>query len=303
MKNLSIGHTDRYLRFLGTGNDGKVIFAEQSEFYSTEDVFVQAKLKSKHLQEMGLLIKDTIQRYEIYPDKINFAVDSSVSFITTIPIDYSDDSGSINSNILWELSNYFPENYKNYKVNFLKLNGIRDSENIVKKTLVISLHKDDAESVLKIADYAGIKFSIIDIDYLAAVNYFINNHKTNSGQKYKLVVGCKKNKIEVSEICGSRLCDYDYIYIKDSPNREIISDTIRNITEKDVSHDIQDIYLFGEENTIQTVNFISSRFKKYQTVIANPFEISGISDIYKGISPDDLNPNNFIPLAGLSMKG
>ena len=34
------------------------------------------------------------------------------------PVEFSDDKSNINSHILWELSHYFPENYKDFIVKY-----------------------------------------------------------------------------------------------------------------------------------------------------------------------------------------
>jgi len=48
---LSIGYTDRFLRFLGMNGDNRIVYADQIELYGTDEVFIQAKPKAKVIQQ------------------------------------------------------------------------------------------------------------------------------------------------------------------------------------------------------------------------------------------------------------
>ena len=302
MNTLAIGYTDRYIRFLGLNGDNRIIYAEQIELYGIDEVFLQTKPKAKVIQEIGNLIKNTISRSNFRPDRTAFALDSSIAFINEIPIDYSDDAGSINSNILWELSNYFPENYKNYKVNFLKLASERNENNPVKRTLIIAVHQNDAETVQRLSDSAGIKFCIIDIDHFSAPVYFsyINNSlNSNTGS---IIIGSKRQRIDISTMLGGMVKHYDYTYTKDSAYREQITEIIAKIIENRNDSKINSISLYGEDNTTRTGGYIEEICKGINIDISNPFKTLLSPDDYTGISQDEIRGYNFTSLAGLALK-
>ncbi|MCX6160094.1 MAG: pilus assembly protein PilM [Ignavibacteriae bacterium] len=302
MNTLSIGYTDRFLRFLGMNGDNRIVYADQIELYGTDEVFIQAKPKAKVIQQIGNLIKSTISKSGFRPERTAFALDSSIAFINEIPVDYSDDAGSINSNILWELSNYFPDSYKNYKVNYLKLAGGNDGDSRVRRTLIIAVHKNDAETVQRLSEIADIKFFITDIDHFSAPVYFsyINNYLNSNTES--IIIGSKKQRIDISTMRGGVMKHYDYTYTRDSAYSEQIKEIISGIIESSSDFKIKSINLYGEDNTTRTGGYIEEICKGISIDISNPFKTLLSSEDYSGISPDEIRGYNFTSLAGLALK-
>lgn len=81
-------------------------------------------------------------------------IEASQAFLNVLPVDFNEGKANINSHILWELSNYFPENGKDFIVKYYRLNNNYISKNI-DEILLIALDKNKIDIIKIFATAAG----------------------------------------------------------------------------------------------------------------------------------------------------
>jgi hypothetical protein len=296
----TIGLFEKSLKFLEINKDNKISFAYNfTENFNLENLYIQNKFSDANLNETAKTINDILKQSNTGAGISKLLIDTNQCFANVIPIDFSESKEKINSDIIWELSNYFPENYKNFKINYYKLLSGSYSEEI-KETLIIAIKNNLIESLVKLSKLINIKIISIDVEHFTSEKYFRSIRKNLLNDENILVIGCKKNRFDFSIINKSGCFAYDYFLVKDSNFQNDLVNTYLKIEDKYGNLQINNIYIYGDESSSSSYKIINDISKKARAILSNPFYEIGITD---NVKTDIVSEGyKFIPLCGLALE-
>jgi Tfp pilus assembly PilM family ATPase len=295
----TIGLFEKSIKFLEINKDNKISFAfNLTENINLDNLYLQNKLSENYLNDIAELINEVLNNSNTTFHTSKILIETNHCFANVIPLDFSETKDKINSNILWELSNYFPDGYKNCKVSYHKLLSESYSENI-KETLIIAIKNNFIEGLKKLSKLINIKINSIDVEHFSSEKYFRIIRKNLLNEENILIIGCRKNRFDFSIINNSGCLAYDYFLLRDSNYQDILAKTYLKIDEKYHDLQINNIYLYGDELTSSSYNIINDISKKSRVILSNPFYEIGITD---NIAQEIVSEGyKFIPLCGLAL--
>jgi Tfp pilus assembly PilM family ATPase len=296
----TIGLFGQSIRFLETSKENKISFAQiKSDNFELSNLFKQNKLTESEISNSADIINAALEESKTESNISRLLIDTDRCFANVIPLDFSETKEKINSNILWELSNYFPENYKDFKISYHKLNSESFSESI-KETLIIGIKNSITDALKKLCGLINIKITSIDIEHFASEKYFRAIRKNLFKDENILIVGCKKNRFDFSIINDSCGFAYDYFIPVDANFQDKLIKMYIKLEEKYRNLQISSIYLYGDDTTTGAYKIINDLSHKARVILSNPFYEIGITD---KVSTDIVSEGyKFIPLCGLSSE-
>ena len=294
----TISLSDKSIRFLETNKDKKICFAHQiTDNFELENIITQNKLTDSYIDRASDEINKILKNSGTSAHTAKLVLETSQCFANVIPLDFSENKEKISSNILWELSNYFPEDYKHYKINYHKLltESLTDS---IKETLIIAVKSSKLDAIKKLSNRIDIKISSIDIEHFAAERYFRAIRKELITEENIVVIGCKKNRIDYSIINSKGCYAYSFITIEDDSNfQDKLIKAFIKFEEKYKDLDINNIYLYGDETTSAVYKIINDTSVNGRVILSNPFYEIGITD---KVNTDIVSEGyKFTPLCGI----
>lgn len=296
----TIGLFEQSLRFLETNKENKISFAGiKSENFDLSNLFKQNKLAESEISNTADIINNILEESRTSSNIARLLIDTNRCFTNVIPLDFSENKEKINSNILWELSNYFPDNYKDFKISYHKLHSESYSESI-RETLIIGIKNSIIDALKKLSRLINIKITSIDIEHFASEKYFRTIRKNLFKDENILIIGCKRNRFDFSIINDSGCFAYNYFLIKDSNFQDKLAKEYIKLDEKYRNLQISNIYLYGDETTTNAYKIINELSQKTRLILSNPFYEIGITDKV----PTEIVSEGykFIPLCGLSSE-
>ncbi|MFA5405171.1 MAG: pilus assembly protein PilM [Ignavibacteria bacterium] len=296
----TIGLYKKSIRFLEISKENKISFAHHIiDNFDIENLYTKNKLSDSFINETSVMINEVISKSKTSLQTSKLLIDTNYCFANVIPLDFSESIDKINSNILWELSNYYPDSYKNYKINYHKLLAGSYSENI-KETLIIAIKNNFIDAIKKLSKQINIKISSIDIEHFASERYFRKIRKNLINEEPILIIGCKKQRFDFSLISNTGCIGYDYILLENSNFQDkLVSFYLKN-EEKYRSMKLNNIYLYGDESCSTAYKIINETAKNPKLILSNPFYEIGITeDIDTEIVSEGYK---FAPLCGLALN-
>lgn len=301
METLAIGFSERLIRFVELNDKGDVLFIGETEtdfdlnknlsaYRSSEDV----------ITETGHVIYNFMQNNNVHPNKIGMLFDTTQSFLNVMPIDYNEDTNNIHSQILWELSNYYPDDYKDFKINYHKLN-YNGYIGQVRDTLVIAVEKAKINTIKKIFDVYNFKIHLTDIDQFAAIKCIREIYSKELNDSRFLVIGCKKNRIDLCIIDEKSLVYYDYLVFYNYNFQESLRNTIEKLDRTGIGFNT--MFLYGEDYTKNVYDFLALNYKDNGIEYSDPFKKFNIVIDVKDRTDFETNSFMYTPLVGLALKG
>lgn len=296
----TIGLYEKSIRFLEISKENKISFAYHLvENFNIENFYFQNKLSDSYINEISELINEVLKKSNASSHTSKLLIDTNYCFTNVIPLDFSEGDDKINSNILWELSNYFPDTYKNYKVSYHKLLSDLYSKDI-KETLIIAIKNNFIDAIKKLSKQINIKISTIDIEHFASEKYFRKIRNNLFDGETIVIIGCKKNRFDFSVINDSGCIGYDYFLLDDSNFHDKLIKQYLKTEEKYRSLQINNIYLYGDESTSSAYKIINDIARKSRLILSNPFYEIGITE---NVGSDIVSEGyKFVPLCGLALN-
>lgn len=247
------------------------------------------------------LINSALKGKSFKEHRVALLVDSSIAFMNLMPIDYNDPADNIRSQILWDLSNYFPQNYKEFNINYFRLKKNNISLD-VKDTLVIALHKVKMEFIKSILEFCNLNVNITDIDHLSAEKCIRSVYGIDFKNKKNLILGIKKDKADLSIIDNTDIYYFDYM-IADSYNyQERFIKTLSNIYEMNLDISFEKIFIYGDNNVRNMQNIVFSVFPEKDILISNPLPIFNYSAVKETSDNIENEGYKYTSLLGLALK-
>lgn len=288
MNKIIIGYTGKHIKFLLVENGKRVSFVDQQEYADANIFFLEPKINHKRITELSSIISTVFRKNNFHFDTAGLVLDSRLAYMSMIPVDFTDEAENINSSLIWELSNFYPDTYKNFKISYQRIDSNKDEYAYLGNTLIIAYHKNIAEITRRLSELTGIKFTGINFDNFAAGKYFLGK-----SEKDFILLGLKQEKTDIMHYLNGEIRNYTGLYKNNET--KFGSGEIENILKIPGFSGINKVFIYGEESAVQYGEKINAEYK--QTVIENPF--SNLSA--EGILQDNVSivPYSFTPLFGL----
>lgn len=150
--------------------------------------------------------------------KASIALDTSLLFLTTLPMEEGLTRAEITEHISWELSQYFPTFTQKEFISDVHPLAHPDVERW-REVLSVSIRRNHASLIQKALAQIGIELYILDVDHFAADTALRLNYP-DAYRKYIALVGVKENRLDISLIRNGSLESYSYAIV--SSNKEIV---------------------------------------------------------------------------------
>ncbi len=288
MNKAIIGYTGKYIRFLLVENGKNVRFIDQQEYTDAGIFFLEPKINHKRITELAGIIPAVFRKNNIHVDSASLVLDSKLAYLNMIPVDFTDEIENINSSLIWELSNFYPDTYKNFKISYQKIDANRDEYFYLGNTLIIAYHKNIGEITRRISELSSIRFTGINFDNFTAGKFFL-------GRKEKdfILLGMKEDRTDVSHYLNGELRNYTGLF----RHRESsdINPEIENLLKLPGFNGIKKIFVYGDEDSVKNAEKLKTDYK--EVVISDPFAHFALQDPHTDIA--ELKPYSFTSLFGL----
>jgi len=291
LDNISIGFSENVLRVLKVNDARKITFKGEIDlgFNINDDSYFK-----KNKDEAVELFSEKFSGLSVNEDnsecKAGVLIEASQAFLNVLPLDFNEGKANINSHILWELSNYFPEKGKDFIVKYFRLNNNYISKNI-DEILLIALDKNKIDIIKNLCNGSGIMIKNIEIDQLAVDKCIKNNYPEDIRNFNILLIGCKNSRLDFSLISEGKIKYFDFQNTARSNINQAIYSQM-NFFEK-VFSDIRigKVFLYGEEKSIFVKNFFKEEYKNIPVSLINPETTDNTG-----------NQSKYAPLFGLALK-
>jgi len=247
------------------------------------------------------LINNALKGKKIDNHRIGILLDSSLAFMNLVPVDYSESPDTIRSNIIWDLTNYFPHNYKEFIINYyrIKKNNIT---NEINDTLLIALHKVKMEFIKSIFEFCSLNIHITDIDHMAAERCIKKVYASDFKDHNNLILGFKKKRIDLSIIDSSNIYYFDYVITDSSNFQDRFLKSLGDLYDRHLDLFFDKIFIYGETNPDTLHKLISSVFPEKNIIVSNPLSIFNYSDIEGVVDNIENEGYKYTSLLGIALK-
>ncbi|MDQ3194033.1 MAG: pilus assembly protein PilM [Bacteroidota bacterium] len=252
MSNLNLEFSGNTLRVLQLNETRDIIIKDERKL--SFNILNEQTLKSKSadlISEFAVIIKSVLND-DSNEQRAGVLISTEQTFLNVFPVDFNEDQSSINSHILWELSNYYPETYKDFNIKYYRLNNNYFNENI-DEALLIAIDKNAIGFIKVLCNGSNIKIRNVEIDQFA-VEKCVKENYPEEIKNTILIIGCKNNRLDFSVIARGYLKYYDYEIFEGKKFRNLLIRHL-NIYNKGYSK-IEKIFLYGDENTEHVKKFL-----------------------------------------------
>jgi len=308
MRTLTIGFFGKHIRFIEINKYKEITFID--EIITDNEISEVLSIKDSDnpvIEEYSMQINEVLKKKTFHAEKVGVVLDSGNSFVYALPVDYDEDEGMAKRNIIWDFSNYFSEDYNNYKIVYYKMSGETPSDT-VKNTLVIAFENSRLDLLRKIFYNFNMKIHLADYEHLSAekcIREIYKNEFIENFSQLGLIIGVKNDRIDYSIIDLNNIYYYDFYTIKRANYKEPLMSLLAGINEKINTLKIYKVFLYGEDFVLPSRDLINSTnfFRHIPVVIANPFIALNFGANLKDYSGIEHEGYKFISVCGLSLKG
>jgi len=302
LKRLIVSFSGKKITIAEINEKNEILFLENlvSDYDMSENITLD-RFNDTMIYSCSDLINSALKGKNFDEHKIGLLMDSSVTFMNLIPIDFNEPADTIRSQILWDLSNYFPQNYKEFNVNYFKLKKTNFSPDI-NDTLIIAMHKVKMEFLKSIFEFCNLYIDITDIDHLAAEKCIKKVYGNDFRNKKNLIIGIKKNRADLSIIDESNLYYFDYLNTDSSLFQERLAKSLSWFYERNLDLFFDKIFLYGDNGLTHINKLVSSVFPDKKIILTNPLSIFNYSKVKNKINNFEDEGYKYTSLLGLALK-
>ena len=301
MKSFIIGISDRTVRFFELNEKREISYLEQVDIsFSFSECFNMGSYDDSIIAEASELLNRYLKELNFSSSKIGVVLDSSYAFINKIPVDYDDTQENITSGILWDLSNYFPDTYKDFKINYYRLKNKLFSDRII-YTLILAIENKKMDVLKKILSNCRLRIHCYDIDHFAADKYL--RAMVLCGKPGIIMnIGCKRDRIDMSIIDSAGVFYFDFLIFKDRKYGGRLKKFLLHPFEENERFKISSINIYGEDYSVDVYNYACQLFPSIRVEREDIFKNLMITSRVRNNERYLDEGNKFIPLAGLALK-
>lgn len=279
MINTSINFTQKKIRLLCTDTKNEIIFLkeEDSNVDFSEDISIYNN-NQEIVNELAEIITNTLKSENLPALNSRVILDVNQFFINSVPVE-TFDIESLKSYVIWDISNFYPDTYKNFIVNYHKILSSETGGDLFNdyKILTISAKNNCINFINELFLRCSLKIEKIDIDLFALNNIFKNNAEPGS----KLIMNCYKNRIDYLIMQGNSLVCYDYVYFKDNNFDIELENNIKRLNNRKEFEPVKNIYISGEDYSEYVLNEIKKFHDDKEISILNPLNFLKAGENFK----------------------
>jgi Tfp pilus assembly PilM family ATPase len=301
LEKLVLNFSDEYIRAIGINNLNEIILIEEvaSIIDFGKDISYY-KNNTTILSEISQLISSILNTDISKIKKTGVVIDSAQAFLNIIPVDSNDDEKTVNSQIMWEISNYFPETYNDFNIKCLRLNNHKYSGNI-DEALLIAIDKFKIDFCRKACAELKLNLKAVEIDHFAAEKVLSDAYKEKISANV-LLIGFKNERIDLSVVNKGKIRYYEYINKDDNEYHERFIHTLKNLPLNIPDLNLKDIFVYGGDLTVNIDDSVMEIFKNVPVTVIDPFYKIKLSRELLSEKSGDKNLHRFTPLCGLASK-
>lgn len=183
-----------------------------------ENTFPLRSTNGAGMTEFNRAFGRFVQENHVNTRSVSIALDTSMLFLNSLPLEPGLTRSEINDHVKWELSQYYPD--------VDAADFITDVHVLMEKTdgrhneaLSVSVRRHDAAIIQKALTSLGLSLNIVDADHFAADTALRINYP-DTYRKYIALVGIKENRLDISLLRNGSLETYKYVLV--ASNQEII---------------------------------------------------------------------------------
>lgn len=302
MEKLILSLSDEYIRVIGISNLNEIILMEEvSSIVDFGKDISYYKNNTTILSETSQMIHSILNTDISRIRKAGVVLDSAQAFLNVIPVDTNDDEKTINSQIMWEISNYFPETYNDFNIKYIKLNNHKYTENI-DDALLIAIDKFKIDFCRKICNELKLNLAAVEIDQFAAEKILTDNYNDKVIGNNILLIGYKAGRTDVSVILNGKIRYYEYITKDDNEHHGRFVNALKNLNIAIPELSLNEIFIYGGDFSGSIDESFSEIFKNVPVTIIDPFMKVKLSRELLSGNSTDRNLHRFTPLCGLASK-
>ncbi len=286
MVDLNLEFSGNVLRILKL-NDSKepVIKKEFGLGFNINDESRSRKNKDDLIRKLEEILNSLAAEGNFEFNSAGILINTEQTFLNVTPIDFNEDISSISSHILWELSNYFPETYKNFNIKYYRLNNNYLNENI-DDVLLIGINKSILEFINNLCGGCDLKIRNVEIGHFALEKCLKEDYPAESKNNTILVIGCRDYRFDYSMIVNGVLKNYDFDIYEGSDFKNLLINQIN--TSGSLFYNIDIVYLYGDVSVGKVKLFLEKQFQNIRVCVIK----------VRGKEED----SRFAPLYGLALK-
>lgn len=264
MANVNLEFAGNMLRVLRLDDAGSLM--QKDEFpmnINFSDEMVLKKNRDDLVTELSDVMRSSLNE-STEGESVGILLDTSQTFLNVFPVDFDEDQRNINSHILWEFSNYFPETYKNFNIKYFRLNNKLTGSNI-DDVLMIAIDKAKIGLIKELCAVCGMKIRNIEVDHFAVEKTLKVLHSDRLKNRCVLLIGSRNNRLDYSFIVNESLHHYDYDISDGISFKNLITSQLNFYnSEYDKA---EEIFLYGISNVTSIGKFLSEQFPEVRTNI------------------------------------
>ena len=297
MISLAIGFSGNSIRFAAINDDKKLTHISELETDFDFDNEIPDHHGDEHLiSELASIICDNLKKIDdISFTSVNLVLNTMQMFSNVMPLEVAEDEQVTSSNILWDTSIYYPDDYENFNINFYRLNKLNedDSDNTY-TVLVLGIDRNIINFFRRIFDECGLKINIFDCDH-SAVSGLIE-----SDEQY-ILLGLKPGRIDMSINDREDIKYFDYSYTGSFDFKRELDKQLASLEINESFERAKEIYIYGESLLESVKEYLEQKYENKEIKILDPLERFG-----QGASIDNIlhfsSGARFAPLFGLVLK-
>lgn len=302
MEKLILSFSDEYIRAIGVNDLNEIILMEEvSSIVDFGKDISYYKNNTTVLSETSQMIYSILNTDISKIKKVGVALDSAQAFLNIIPIDTNDDEKTINSQIMWEISNYFPETYNDFNIKYIKLNNHKYTDNI-DDALLIAIDKFKIDFCRKVCNELKLNLKTIEIDHFAAEKILTDNYKDKILNRNVLFVGYKASRIDLSVVADGKIRYYEYVNKDDNEYHGRFTGALKSLLINIPELNLKEIFIYGGDFSGSIDESFSEIFKNVSTTVVDPFFKVKLSRELLSENSGDRNLHRFTSLCGLASK-
>lgn len=247
------------------------------------------KHRKEYLEEFSEIMNGILDMSGLEPYEANILIDTGLAFMNIIPVDFSDRNSSINAHIHWDLSNYFPETYKDYNVKCFRLNNYQVSDK-VDEVLLIAVSNIKTDFLKTVCNNCNIIVKKIEIDQFAVEKYIRTKKKF---EEASLIIGFRNNRLDISLLLNGVLKYYDYEITEKEIFKLPLLRQLNFFLKKFSNLKIHDISIYGEDRVTDLKDFLKENVDHIPDL-----NIKNIDILYD----TGIHESKYAPLYGLAVS-
>lgn len=302
MASFAVGFSGNSIRFVGLSEDKQLSHISELETDFNFDDEIPAHHGDEHLiSELASVICDNLKKVDdISSSKVSLVINTMQIFSNVMPLDVVEDEQVTSSNILWDTSIYYPDEYENFNINYYRLKKLspEDSSDNIYNVLVLGINRNIINFYRRIFDECGLKLDLFDSDHSAATGLISAKEIDNT---YGLL-GLKPGRIDLSINRDDEIKYFDYSYTGSFDFKRELDKDLTTLELDDNFADVKTIYIYGESLLESVKEYLEQKYSGIEIKILDPLENytgdeSSVDNILHFSSAA-----RFAPLFGLALK-